>query len=109
VYFCKFCFYLYFKKIGGSKILEYYGRNSLTVLALHFPMKDILTKLSVIILGVQLECFYCKTAFDLSLTLLNLLFLIPFIFIINNYFPFILGKKAFLRILSVLKFILGNL
>ncbi|MGB9132680.1 MAG: acyltransferase family protein, partial [Methanosarcina sp.] len=43
-----FAFVYLFKKVGSSKILEYYGRNSLIVLALHFPLKDILTKLAVI-------------------------------------------------------------
>ncbi|MPM71331.1 hypothetical protein SDC9_118295 [bioreactor metagenome] len=89
-----FAFVYLFKKIGSSKILEYYGRNSLTVLALHFPVKDVLTKLAVIVFGIELECFYCKTAFALSLTVLNLLLLVPVIFIINNYLPFILGKKG---------------
>ncbi|RPJ70009.1 MAG: acetyltransferase, partial [Alphaproteobacteria bacterium] len=83
-----------FKKVGSSKILEYYGKNSLTVLALHFPIKDVLTKFTVIIFGIELECFYCKTAFALSLTMLNLILLVPVIFIINNYLPFILGKKG---------------
>lgn len=88
-----FAFVYLFQKIGNSKILEYYGRNSLTVLALHFPVKDVLTKLAIIFMGVELECFYCKTAFALSLTLLNLLLLVPAIYIIKNYLPFILGKK----------------
>ncbi len=92
-----FAFVYLFKKIGSSKILEYYGRNSLTVLALHFPLKDVLTKLSVIIFGTELECFYCKTALALGLTVLNLICLIPVIFIINNYFPFILGKLQFTK------------
>lgn len=88
-----FAFVYLFKKIGSSKILEYYGRNSLTVLALHFPVKDVLTKLAVIFFGIKLECFYCKTAFALSLTVLNLLLLVPAIYIINNYLPFMGGKK----------------
>lgn len=46
-----FAFVHIFKNIGNSKILEYYGRNSLIVLALHFPMKDILTKLQLLFLG----------------------------------------------------------
>jgi acyltransferase len=89
-----FAFVYLFKKVGGSKVLEYYGRNSLVVLALHFPLKDILTKLAVLSFGVELEYFYYNTAFALSLTVLNLLFLIPVIFLINNYFPFMLGKKG---------------
>ncbi len=89
-----FSFVYLFKKIGSSKILEYYGRNSLTILALHFPLKDILTKLVIIILGVDTEYFYYNAGFALSLTVLNLLCLIPVIFLINNYFPFLLGKKG---------------
>ncbi|HWR24770.1 MAG TPA: acyltransferase family protein, partial [Methanosarcina sp.] len=89
-----FAFVYLFKKLGGSKILEYYGRNSLIVLGLHFPIKDVLTKLAVVAFGIELECFYCKTAFALGLTVLNLICLIPLIFLINNYFPFLLGRKG---------------
>lgn len=88
-----FAFVYLFKKVRGSKVLEYYGRNSLIVLALHFPLKDILTKLAILGFGVELEYFYYNITFALSLTLLNLLFLIPVIYLINNYFPFLLGKK----------------
>jgi fucose 4-O-acetylase-like acetyltransferase len=82
-----------FKKIGSSKVLEYFGRNSLIILALHFPLKDVLTKLVILILGVEPEYFYYNTAFALSLTVLNLLFLVPVIYLVNNYFPFLVGKK----------------
>lgn len=88
-----FGFVYLFKNIRGSKILEYYGRNSLIVLALHFPLKDILAKLAILGFGVELEYFYYNLTFSLSLTVLNLLFLIPVIFLINNYFPFLIGKK----------------
>ena len=88
-----FAFVYLFKKIGGSRVLEYYGRNSLIVLALHFPLKDILTKLALLSFGVELEYFYYNAAFALSLTVLNLLFMVPVIFLINNYFPCLLGKK----------------
>jgi len=83
-----------FKKIGSSKILEYYGRNSLIILALHFPLKDVLTKLVAIVLGVNTEYFYYNAGFALGLTVLNLVLLVPVIYIINNYLPFLLGKKG---------------
>ncbi|WP_292388442.1 acyltransferase family protein [Methanosarcina sp. UBA5] len=89
-----FGFVYLFKNVRGSKILEYYGRNSLIVLALHFPLKDILIKLAIMGFGVELEYFYYNLAFAFSLTVLNLLFLIPVIFLINNYFPFLIGKKS---------------
>ncbi|MGB9132259.1 MAG: acyltransferase family protein [Methanosarcina sp.] len=87
--------YVYlFKKIGSSKVLEYYGRNSLIILALHFPLKDVLTKLVAIVLGVNTEYFYYNAGFALGLTVLNLILLVPVIYVINNYFPFLLGKKG---------------
>ena len=89
-----FGFVYLFKNVRSSKILEYYGRNSLIVLALHFPLKDILTKLAILSFGVELEYFYYNLAFAFSLTVLNLLCLIPVIFLINNYFPFLVGKKS---------------
>ncbi|MGA9187252.1 MAG: acyltransferase family protein [Methanosarcina sp.] len=89
-----FAFVYLSKKIGSSKILEYYGRNSLIVLALHYPTMVILTQLAVLSLGVRREYFESNIASALSLTVLNLLFLVPMIFVINNYFPFILGKRG---------------
>jgi len=89
-----FTFVYIFKKVGSLKVLEYYGRNSLIVLALHFPMKDILIKLSTIIFDLDLDCFGCTTSFALILTVLNLLGLTPIIYIINKYFPFLAGKKS---------------
>jgi acyltransferase len=88
-----FAFVYLSKKINSLKVLEYYGRNSLIVLALHFPMKDILTKLTVLIFGIKTDCFLCITFFAFVLTVLNLLFLVPVIFLINNYLPFLMGKK----------------
>lgn len=88
-----FTFVYLFKNIRSSKILEYYGRNSLIVLALHFPVKDILKKLVVLSFGVELEHFYYNAGFALGLTVLNLICMIPLVFLINSYFPFLLGKK----------------
>lgn len=89
-----FTFVYLFKHIGGSKVLEYYGRNSLIILALHFPLKDLLTKIVAIFLGVNSEYFYFNVGFALGFTVLNLILLVPVIYIINNYFPFILGRSS---------------
>ena len=86
--------YVYiFKKVGSLEVLEYYGRNSLIVLALHFPLKDILIKLFTVFVGIELDCFCCTTSTAIALTILNLLGLVPIIFLINRYLPFLAGKK----------------
>ncbi len=89
-----FTFVYMFKKIGSSTVLEYYGRNSLVILALHFPIKDVVTRVVAIVLGVNTEYFYYNAGFALGFTVLNLILLVPVIYIINNYLPFLLGKKG---------------
>ncbi|AKB68185.1 acyltransferase family protein [Methanosarcina mazei] len=88
-----FTFVYLFKKIGSSNVLEYYGRNSLIILALHFPIKDVVTKVAAIVLGVNSEYFYYNAGFALGFTVLNLILLVPVIYVINNYFPFILVSR----------------
>lgn len=88
-----FTFVYIFKKIGSFEVFKYYGRNSLIVLALHFPMKDILIKIFTIFVGIDLDCFCCTTSVAVALTILNLLGLVPIIFLINRYLPFLAGKK----------------
>jgi acyltransferase len=87
-----FTFVYIFKKIGSSRILEYYGRNSLIVLAFHYPIMDILLILILLIFHIDLDVDYSNAGIALGLTVLNLVLLIPVIYIVNNYFPFILGK-----------------
>jgi acyltransferase len=82
------------RRFVNSKVLEYYGRNSLIILALHFPLKDVLIKLVIIILGVDNEYIHYNAGVALGLTVLSLILLVPVISTINNYFPFILGKKG---------------
>ncbi|AKB47133.1 O-acetyl transferase [Methanosarcina sp. Kolksee] len=89
-----FTFVYLSKRVGNSKVIEYYGRNSLIVLALHFPLKDVLTKLVIIILGVEAEYIHYNAGYALGLTFMSLTILAPVIYVINNYFPFILGKKG---------------
>lgn len=86
------CFYLS-QKIGCSKVLEYYGRNSIIVLSLHVPIISILKKIAYISFGIKPGYFDYNAAFALGLTLLNLFLMIPVIFLINNYFPFLMGRK----------------
>jgi Fucose 4-O-acetylase and related acetyltransferases len=98
-----FTFVYISKRIVSSKVLEYYGRNSLTILALHFPLKDVLIKLAIIILGVDIEYIHYNVGIALGLTVLNLTLLVPVIYVINNYFPFILGKKVTSKNIEVFK------
>jgi fucose 4-O-acetylase-like acetyltransferase len=87
-----FTFGYIFKKIGSSRILEYYGRNSLIVLAFHYPIMEILLTLIFLIFGIDFDVDYNNAGIALGLTVLNFVLLVPVIYIINNYFPYIIGK-----------------
>ena len=90
-----FAFVYLFKKIGSSRILGYYGRNSLIVLALHYPIMDILLTFIFFLFGIDLhKANYYNAGISLSLTILNLILLVPVISLINNNLPFLLGKKC---------------
>ena len=102
------CFYLS-KKIGSSKVLVYYGRNSLIVLALHVPMMNVLTQTAYMSLGIKSEYLDYNAAFALSLTVLNLFLLIPVIFLINNNFPFLVGQQDYSAYFEGFKARLKNL
>ncbi len=56
---------------------------------------DILLALILLIFGIDLDVDYYNAGIALGLTALNLLCLIPVIFLINNYLPFLIGKKGF--------------
>jgi fucose 4-O-acetylase-like acetyltransferase len=89
-----FTFIYLSKKIGSSNILEYYGRNSLIVLILQFPIKDLLSTLAFLVFRIDLDADYYNTSIALGLTVLNLILIVPLISLLNNYFPFLLGKKG---------------
>jgi acyltransferase len=91
-------FYYLFEKIGSSRILEYYGRNSLIVLAFHYPMMYIYMIFIYLLFGINLNSDYSNAVLALGLTVLNLVLMVPVIHIINNYFPFILGKGSSKRV-----------
>lgn len=70
-----------------SKILIFLGKNALIIMACHMPMLNITSKL-VDRLGM-ISTDYAREGIRVVLTLL---LLIPIIYLINAYLPFILGK-----------------
>lgn len=85
-------FYI-FKRIKPSKILQFYGRNSLIILGFHYIIISTL-KYTFPVLFSHLNLKISETLFFIISIFLILLSLIPAIVITNRYFPCILGKKA---------------
>jgi acyltransferase len=86
-------FYIYiFKTIRPSKILQFYGKNSLIVLGLHYliisTLKYILpTLFNSLNLQINESMFFVVNVF------LTLFLVIPVIIIINRCFPYVTGKS----------------
>ncbi|MGE7115104.1 acyltransferase family protein [Lysinibacillus sp. NPDC047702] len=86
---CGILLTIIFASLLKSNFIEYLGKNSLVILATHLP----------IIFFVSI--FYNEIGYamddrvlrSLSVTFLAMLVLLPIIYFINRYTPFILGKK----------------
>ena len=76
-----------------TRWLVYLGRNSLTIFALHFPIKRLVVGFNCLLFQLPLE--EIKASFLLSSidALLTILLLLPFIYLVRTQFPFILGQS----------------
>ncbi len=77
-----------FSSLIRSKLLIYMGRNALIIMALHIPLFHIVGTL------VPSRIFHHLLIGEALLIVMTLLALIPASYVLNRYFPFILGKKS---------------
>lgn len=86
-------FYIYiFKMIKPLKALQFYGKNSLIILGLHYLIISTL-KYTLPILFNYFNLRVNESIFFITNVFFTLLLLIPTIVIINRYFPYITGKS----------------
>ena len=78
------------------RLLSYWGQNTLIILGVHYVMIKYLKMGESIILGnvFNLTSFnvYAMYIGNISISIIIMFLCIPIIYIINKYFPFILGK-----------------
>lgn len=74
-------------------ILSFLGKNTLIIMCFHEPIKRIVIKLFSIISHISEEVLRSNIIFALLITIVILVVTIPIIYIINSYFPLIVGKK----------------
>jgi fucose 4-O-acetylase-like acetyltransferase len=85
--------YVYiFKLARSSKTLQFYGRNSLIILGLHYLVISTL-KYTLPTLFTHFNLQVNESIFFITSLFLTLLLLIPIIVITNRYFPYITGKS----------------
>lgn len=76
---------------GKLRLLCYLGQNTLIILCTHIPLFGAIKGVAMIA-GIPLD-FFQSSAGSLCLWVTAILVEIPVIWIINTYFPFLIGKK----------------
>lgn len=74
-------------------VLQYLGRNSLIIMCIHEPIKRVVIVFMQIISGVNADIMRLDNLYCLICMILTVIICIPFIYIINRYLPFLIGKK----------------
>lgn len=93
-----FMVYLISLVIKENKILQYLGRNTLIIMGVHEPIKRVLIEVINRLLNIQTEILRTNIFGIVFVTIILILVCIPIVFIINNYLPFLIGRKKGERI-----------
>ncbi len=88
-----FMIYILSNIIKENKILQYLGTNTIIIMGIHEPIKRIALELIIRIFNISLEVIRTNLVGIMLITLIVLVICIPAIYIINNYLPFLIGKK----------------
>ena len=82
------------EKIGRSKTAEYISKNTLLICGFHLMCYTIIKGIAVYIIGLPLDVFVGSIPVNILLSIGGILMCTPIIYIVNKYFPFLIGKKA---------------
>lgn len=88
-----FMIYIISTVIKQNKILQYLGNNTLIIMGVHEPIKRIIIELLHRIFKIQTEILRVNFIWIILTTIVLLLVCLPIIYIINNYLPFLIGRK----------------
>ena len=79
--------------IPKISIIEFIGKNTIIILALHGIIASFIKGIMVYILNIELSILEFRIFPNIIFTLITLLLSLPLIAIINRYFPIIIGRK----------------
>lgn len=71
----------------------YIGQNSLIIMCIHEPLKRIILAIASKLCNIPIDILRENLIYSIGITFIVLIACIPFIYLIQNYFPWILGKK----------------
>lgn len=78
------------KRVGFARWLRYFGQNTLIVLCTHIPLYGFVKGMAMLC-QVPLE-FFTTSIGSIALCAISLALLYPIMYIINRFFPFLIGK-----------------
>ena len=76
-----------------SNVFSYLGKNSIIIMICHEPIKRIILLLYSIYFDIELDIIRSSLSYSLLITFIVIFVLVPIIFIINRYLPFMIGRK----------------
>lgn len=77
----------------GIQSILYIGQNSLIIMCIHEPLKRIILVIVSKLCNIPTDALRENLIYSIVVTFIILLACLPFIHLINNYIPWILGKK----------------
>ena len=83
---------LFSKSIKWPGFVSFFGKNALIILSLHEPAKRIVLKGISILTNIPTDSLRDSLIGGIFCCILTVFLLVPFIWIINNYFGFMLGR-----------------
>lgn len=75
-----------------NRVLSFLGKNSIIIMCIHEPIKRIVLKLVIIVFRVEEVFIRSNPLWSFVITCVLVLIIFPFIYIINRYLPFMIGK-----------------
>ena len=77
----------------GIQSILYIGQNSLIIMCIHEPLKRIILVIVSKLCNIPTDALRENLIYSIVVTFIILLACLPFIHLINNYIPWIIGKK----------------
>ena len=80
------------KWLGPNRIIEYISRNTLTICGFHLMTYTLLKGIATYIIGIPLESFSGAVLLNVLLAVIGMFICCMIAYLLNKYFPIILGK-----------------
>lgn len=79
--------------VPRMNIIDFLGRNTIIILGFHLMIFSIIKGIQVFVFNLPLDLANEYWAINILYVLIAFIFLIPVIYLVNRYFPFLLGRK----------------